>query len=162
MSTSIHVLCDAAYAQAADGERGPSHPRLVIATTILASSLAFIDGSVDNVGLPAIGASFQADAAGLQWVINAYLLPLSALLLLGGAAGDRFGRVRLLVGAPRCSGSLPLAARSPRACPGCLSRAEFRESARQCSCPIAWRSWGRRFPAKLVDGQSVSGRPWPP
>src|ERR1700680_2292454 len=97
MSTSIHALCDAAYAQAADGKRGPSHPRLVIATTILASSLAFIDGSVVNVGLPAIGASFQADAAGLQWVVNAYLLPLSALLLLGGAAGDRFGRRRLLV-----------------------------------------------------------------
>src|SRR6266404_2785107 len=97
MSTSVHVLCDGAYAQAADGERGPSHPRLVIATTILASSLAFIDGSIVNVGLPAIGASFQADAAGLQWVVNAYLLPLSALLLLGGAAGDRFGRRRLLV-----------------------------------------------------------------
>jgi hypothetical protein len=63
MSTSIHALCDAAFAQAADGKRGPSHPRLEIATTILASSLAFIDGSVVNVGLPAIGASFQADAA---------------------------------------------------------------------------------------------------
>jgi EmrB/QacA subfamily drug resistance transporter len=97
MSTSVHVLCDAAFAQAADGRRGPSHPRLVITTTILASSLAFIDGSVVNVGLPAIGASVQADAAGLQWVVNAYLLPLSALLLLGGAAGDRFGRRRLLV-----------------------------------------------------------------
>jgi EmrB/QacA subfamily drug resistance transporter len=97
MSTHVHALCDAASAQAANGKRGPSHPRLVIATTILASSLAFIDGSVVNVGLPAIGASFQADAAGLQWVVNAYLLPLSALLLLGGAAGDRFGRRRLLV-----------------------------------------------------------------
>lgn len=97
MSSSVHAPCDVAYAQAADGKRGPSHPRLVIATTILASSLAFIDGSVVNVGLPAIGASFQADAAGLQWVVNAYLLPLSALLLLGGAAGDRFGRRRLLV-----------------------------------------------------------------
>src|SRR5260370_37404894 len=96
MSPSVHVLCDAAYAQAADGKRVPSHPRLVIATTILASSLAFIDGSVLNVGLPAIGASFQADAAGLHWVVNVYLLPLSALLLLGGAAGDRFCRRRLL------------------------------------------------------------------
>src|SRR5229473_5840248 len=97
MSVYIHALCDAAFAQAADGKRGPSHPRLVIATTILASSLAFIDGSVVNVGLPAIGATFHADAAGLQWVVNAYLLPLSALLLLGGAAGDRFGRRRLLI-----------------------------------------------------------------
>lgn len=97
MSTSVHAFCDAALAQATDGKRGPSHPRLVIATTILASSLAFVDGSVINVGLPAIGTSFQADAAGLQWVVNAYLLPLSALLLLGGAAGDRFGHRRLLI-----------------------------------------------------------------
>src|SRR5260370_38115670 len=97
MSPSVHVLCDAAYAQAADGKRGPSYPHLVIATTILASSLAFVDGSVVNVGLPAIGRSFYANASGLQWVVNAYLLPLSALLLLGGAAGDRYGRRRLLM-----------------------------------------------------------------
>jgi EmrB/QacA subfamily drug resistance transporter len=73
------------------------NPKLVMATTILASSLAFIDGSVVNVGLPTIGASLHAGAEQMQWVINAYLLPLSALLLLGGAAGDRYGRVRLLV-----------------------------------------------------------------
>jgi EmrB/QacA subfamily drug resistance transporter len=69
----------------------------VLAATILASSLAFIDGSVVNVGLPAIGRALAADAGGLQWIVNAYLLPLSALLLLGGAAGDRFGRRRLLI-----------------------------------------------------------------
>src|SRR6202042_1767571 len=80
-----------------EATRSPAYPRLVIATTILASSLAFIDSSVVNVGLPSIGRSFDADAVGLQWVINAYLLPLSALLLLGGAAGDRFGRARLLI-----------------------------------------------------------------
>jgi EmrB/QacA subfamily drug resistance transporter len=72
-------------------------PNWVLATCILASSLAFVDGSVTNVGLPAIGKSLQADGADLPWVINAYLLPLSALLLLGGAAGDRYGRKRLLV-----------------------------------------------------------------
>jgi EmrB/QacA subfamily drug resistance transporter len=74
-----------------------AHPNWVLATTILASSLAFIDGTVVNVGLPSIGASFHGGAADLQWVINAYLLPLSTLLLIGGAAGDRFGRTRLLV-----------------------------------------------------------------
>lgn len=73
------------------------HPRWILATTILASSLAFVDGSVVNVGLPAIGKSLDADAAALQWVINGYLLPLSALLLLGGGAGDRFGRRLLLI-----------------------------------------------------------------
>jgi EmrB/QacA subfamily drug resistance transporter len=69
----------------------------VLTTTILASSLAFIDGSVVNVGLSALGAAFKASAGELQWVINAYLLPLSALLLLGGAAGDRYGHARLLI-----------------------------------------------------------------
>src|SRR6266853_1540742 len=97
MSNALHVPGDAATAQTAQGTRSPAYPRLVIATTIMASSLAFIDGSVVNVGLPAIGRSFHAEAAGLQWVVNAYLLPLSALLLLGGAAGDRYGRRRLLI-----------------------------------------------------------------
>lgn len=64
---------------------------------MLASSLAFIDGSVVNVALPAIGRDLHGDAAGLSWAINAYLLPLSALLLVGGAAGDRYGRRRTLI-----------------------------------------------------------------
>ena len=100
MSVAIHAVCDAAGARACGGgnERAATrHPRLVLATTILASSLAFIDGSVVNVGLPAIGADLHGGAADLQWVVNAYLLPLSALLLFGGALGDRFGRRRLLV-----------------------------------------------------------------
>jgi len=97
MSTAIHVRCNAAIAQAkAPGPRAQDS-RLVLAATILASSLDFIDGSAVNVGLAAIGRNFDASAANLQWVINAYLLPLSALLLLGGAAGDRFGRRRLLI-----------------------------------------------------------------
>ena len=64
---------------------------------MLASSLAFIDGSVTNVALPAIRKDFGGGAADLPWVINAYLLPLSALLLLGGATGDHFGRRRMLI-----------------------------------------------------------------
>ncbi len=84
------------------GARPPSvperhHPNWLLTTTILASGLAFIDGSVVNVGLPALAATFSATASDLQWVINAYLLPLSSLLLLGGAAGDRYGHTRLLV-----------------------------------------------------------------
>jgi EmrB/QacA subfamily drug resistance transporter len=69
----------------------------VLTTCILASSLAFVDGSVVNVGLPAIGKSLNAGGGGVQWIVNAYLLPLSALLLLGGAAGDRFGRRAVLI-----------------------------------------------------------------
>jgi EmrB/QacA subfamily drug resistance transporter len=64
---------------------------------ILASSLSFVEGSVLSVALPAIRASYGAGAQEVQWVVNAYLLPLSALLLLGGALGDHFGRRRLLV-----------------------------------------------------------------
>jgi MFS family permease len=97
MSSAIHTACDVAIARAAECRSQPRYPTLVLARTILASSLAFIDGSVVNVGLPAINATFHAGAEDLQWVINAYLLPLSALLLLGGGAGDHFGQVRLLV-----------------------------------------------------------------
>ena len=50
-----------------------------------------------NVALPAIRASYAAGAQDVQWVVNAYQLPLSALLLLGGALGDHFGRRRLLI-----------------------------------------------------------------
>jgi EmrB/QacA subfamily drug resistance transporter len=89
--------CDRAMAEAAPCDHAEARPRLVLATTILASSLAFIDGSVVNVGLPAIGRGLAAGGAQLTWIVNGYLLPLSALLLLGGAAGDRFGRRRVLV-----------------------------------------------------------------
>jgi EmrB/QacA subfamily drug resistance transporter len=67
----------------------------VLAATILGSSLAFIDGSVVNVALPAIQADLAASVAGAQWVVNAYTLLLGALMLIGGAAGDRFGRHRV-------------------------------------------------------------------
>jgi EmrB/QacA subfamily drug resistance transporter len=73
------------------------YPGLVLTTCILASSLSFIDGSVLNVALPAIGQSFDAQTAEVQWVMNAFTLPLSALLLLGGAAGDLYGRRGLLL-----------------------------------------------------------------
>jgi EmrB/QacA subfamily drug resistance transporter len=75
----------------------PSYPGWTLTATMLASSLAFIDGSVTNVALASIGKSFRGNSADLQWTINAYMLPLSALLLLGGAAGDHFGRRRMLV-----------------------------------------------------------------
>ncbi len=88
--------CDRTAAVCARGSRAGGS-WLVLVTCILASSLAFIDGSVVNVGLFAIGKDLHAGAASLQWVVNAYLLPLSALILLGGAAGDRFGRRAVLI-----------------------------------------------------------------
>lgn len=97
MSNFIHASCDAAFVEASNPKLKAQYPNLILTTTILASSLAFVDGSVVNVGLPAIRASLNADSETLQWVINAYLLPLSAVLLLGGAAGDHFGRKQLLI-----------------------------------------------------------------
>ena len=69
----------------------------VLAATILGSSMAFIDGSVVNVALPAIQRSFGSGVDAVQWVVNAYLLSLGALVLIGGAWGDRLGRVRVFM-----------------------------------------------------------------
>jgi len=92
---------DASPAQAMAGppahESSPANAGWILTATMLASSLAFIDGSVTNVALPAIGKELGGAAADLQWTVNAYLLPLSALLLVGGALGDHFGRRRILI-----------------------------------------------------------------
>jgi EmrB/QacA subfamily drug resistance transporter len=69
----------------------------VLATTILGSSMAFIDGTAVNVALPALQASLAATVTEVQWVIEAYALFLSALLLVGGSLGDRFGRRRVFL-----------------------------------------------------------------
>jgi EmrB/QacA subfamily drug resistance transporter len=71
--------------------------RWVLAATILASSMAFIDGTVVNVALPALQKELQATAIGVQWVIEAYSLFLSALLLVGGSLGDFYGRKRVFL-----------------------------------------------------------------
>src|ERR1700754_1211066 len=63
----------------------------VLVAAILASSMGFIDGSVISIATPAIRANLGASLADAQWVSNAYLLFLSSVLLIGGAAGDRFG-----------------------------------------------------------------------
>jgi len=67
----------------------------VLAATILASSMAFIDGTVVNVALPFLQTNLNATAIGIQWVVEAYALFLSALLLVGGSLGDRYGRRRI-------------------------------------------------------------------
>ena len=66
--------------------------RWVLAATILASSMAFIDGTVVNVALAFLQTDLNATAIGIQWVVEAYSLFLSALLLVGGSLGDRYGR----------------------------------------------------------------------
>ena len=71
--------------------------RLTLAATILGSSMAFIDGSVVNIALPAIQQALHADAASTQWIVNAYLLLLGALVLVGGSAADLYGRRRIFL-----------------------------------------------------------------
>src|ERR1700692_1489254 len=75
----------------------PRRKRLTLAATILGSSMAFIDGSVVNIALPAIQQALHADAASTQWIVNAYLLLLGALVLVGGSAADLCGRRRIFV-----------------------------------------------------------------
>ncbi|NJQ03701.1 MFS transporter [Streptomyces zingiberis] len=79
------------------GELRPGSPagRAVLAAAVLASGMAMLDGTIVNVALPRIGADFGAELAALQWTVNAYMLTLSGLLLLGGALGDRYGRRRV-------------------------------------------------------------------
>jgi EmrB/QacA subfamily drug resistance transporter len=71
--------------------------RWLIAAAVLGSGIALLDGTVVNVALPTIGREFGAGLTGQQWILDGYLLTLSALLLSGGAAGDRYGRRRVFV-----------------------------------------------------------------
>jgi EmrB/QacA subfamily drug resistance transporter len=91
--------CDEAAIRATAAARNcPANAKpWVLAATILASSIAYIDGSVVNVALPAIETELAASVAVVQWLVNAYTLCLSAFVLTGGAAGDLFGRRRVFV-----------------------------------------------------------------
>lgn len=69
--------------------------RWILVTTVLASSMAFIDGTALNLVLPNIQTELGATGAELLWVVNAYLLLLASLILLGGSLGDHYGRKRI-------------------------------------------------------------------
>ena len=81
--------------------------RGILVATVLASGMAFLDGTVVNVALPTIGRELGATVAGLQWIVTAYLLTLSAFVLLGGSLGDVLGRKRVFI-----AGTLAFAATS--------------------------------------------------
>jgi len=93
------VTDTAGQAAAADGyvRFGTARGRWVILAAILGSGVAFLDSTVVNVALPAIGDDLGGGLSGLQWTLDGYLLTLSALLLLGGALGDEYGRKRMFV-----------------------------------------------------------------
>lgn len=84
--------------------------------TILGSAITMLDGTAVNVALPRLGEDLGADFADLQWVVNAYLLSLAALILVGGSLGDRFGRTRVfLIGAVWFTTASVVAGLSPNA-----------------------------------------------
>jgi EmrB/QacA subfamily drug resistance transporter len=90
--------------------------RWVLAVTVLGSGIAFLEATVVNVALPEIGRDLDTDVAGLQWIINGYLLTLAALILLGGSLGDRYGRRRIFsLGVIWFTGASVLCALAPNA-----------------------------------------------
>src|ERR1700681_2207084 len=94
MAISLRQPCDESFvrAKAASVPCPKFRGHWILAATILASSMAFIDGTVVNVALPALQTNLHATVSGVQWVVEAYSLTLSAFLLLGGSLGDRYGR----------------------------------------------------------------------
>ena len=99
MSVSSYDPCSEAVIQSgkAPVDCEPNKGRWILAATILASSMAFIDGTVVNVALPFLQKELNATAIGIQWVVESYALLLSALLLVGGSLGDRYGRRRVFI-----------------------------------------------------------------
>lgn len=71
--------------------------KLILAATILASGMAFLDGSVVNIAIPTIQTQLNATITGIQWIVNGYTLMLCALILISGALGDRFGRKKIFM-----------------------------------------------------------------
>ncbi|MGW5633757.1 MFS transporter [Streptomyces sp. NPDC003832] len=71
--------------------------RWILFTTILGSGMALLDATVVNVALPRMGEDLDANLSALQWTVNAYMLTLAGLILLGGSLGDRYGRRRIFV-----------------------------------------------------------------
>src|ERR1043166_2343688 len=99
MSSTAYDPCSKGVIQSAKSPVGcdKQTARWILAATILASSMAFIDGTVVNVALPFLQKELNATAIGVQWVVEAYALLLSALLLVGGSLGDRYGRRKIFI-----------------------------------------------------------------
>ena len=76
---------------------GTPEARWILVATVLGSAIVFLDATVVNVALPTIGMEFDAGVADLQWILNAYMVVLASLILIGGSLGDRFGRRRIFV-----------------------------------------------------------------
>ncbi len=89
--TALRPPCDEGVVLAAP-PCPPAHGAWVLTATILGSSMAFIDSTAVNVALPALQRDLGATVGDVQWVVEGYALLLAALILVGGALGDRYGR----------------------------------------------------------------------
>ena len=92
---------DAAVRATADGigsvRLASATGRWVLAVAVLGEVVTLLEATVVNVSLPTIGDDLGASFAGLQWILDGYVLTLAALILLGGSLGDRYGRRRVFV-----------------------------------------------------------------
>jgi EmrB/QacA subfamily drug resistance transporter len=97
MTMLIKSPCEESAARSAPVTGRACRGPWVLIATILASSMAFIDGTVVNVALPALQAGLHASATEIQWVVESYALLLASLLLLGGSLGDLYGRRKIFL-----------------------------------------------------------------
>ena len=95
MSVIVRAPCDEGVIRAARASTPVAAPHWTLVAAILGSSMAFMDGTIATVALPAISRDLSASVAQLQWVVEAYALLLSSLVLVGGSLGDQFGRRRI-------------------------------------------------------------------
>jgi EmrB/QacA subfamily drug resistance transporter len=89
--------CEETAVRSTPGTGRPRGGPWILVATILASSMAFIDGTVVNVALPALQAGLHASVTEIQWVVESYALLLASLLLLGGSLGDLYGRRKIFL-----------------------------------------------------------------
>ncbi len=116
----------------------------ILAATILGSSMAFIDGTAVNVALPALQKSLGATVVQVQWVVEAYALFLSALLLVGGSLGDRFGRRRVFaIGVAGFALASAWCGLAPGTGQLIAARAVQGVRRRRCWCRAVWPSFQR-------------------
>lgn len=97
MTNALPLPCTNGQTAAATADTDCPDKSGTLLATVLGSSLAFIVGAIINVALPQMQADFEVGPTGVQWIINAYLLPLGAFVLIGGALGDHYGRKRVFL-----------------------------------------------------------------
>jgi EmrB/QacA subfamily drug resistance transporter len=89
--------CDEKLGAHCEHSEQPKFPGILLAAVVLGSCMAFIDGTVVNVAVPAIQKNFGASLSAMQWVVNGYTLMLGAFILIGGSLGDHLGRRKIFL-----------------------------------------------------------------